>query len=159
MVDAVSGLCLSELSLRLNHVKEVTSRDQLHDNVVASSILQELVDSRDMWVDGLFENLELVFVQLLVDVCDLETFLFNDFDSAGHLGLPVHAELDRAKGPRAKFFADRVKSSEVSDHLKAAVLLEGKEVLGLLLSLCLSQSSLRSDHLVWVEVHLAFKLA
>ena len=82
LLDHVGGLRFRELLLLLNHVEQVAPCDELHDDVVAPGIFHELKNARDMRMNRLLKDLELVFVELLVDVGHLKRSLVDNFDGA-----------------------------------------------------------------------------
>ncbi len=82
LLDDACHLLLGEVPLFLDRIEKVSSRDQLHHDVIVAAILHELKDSCDVWVVGLFQNLELVFVELFVYL-NIQTFLGDDLDSTG----------------------------------------------------------------------------
>ena len=84
LLDNVGGSVFRERTLFLNHVEQITARNQLHDNVVASAIFHELKDASNVGVDRLLEHIQLVRVELLIDIGYLEAALFDDLNSAGH---------------------------------------------------------------------------
>ena len=62
LLDDVCCLPFRELSLASNHVKEVATRDQLHDDVVAAGVFHQFKDTSDMWMDCLLKHGQLVRV-------------------------------------------------------------------------------------------------
>lgn len=136
------GLELRELALVPDHVKEVATADELHDDVVAPSVLHQFKDARDVRVHSFLEHIQLVLVQLLVHVSDHQAALADDLDCAWHTRLSVLTKLDSSEGPAANLLAHLVVSHKVFDLFESSLLLERKEVLGLLLLLLHSQPSL-----------------
>lgn len=60
LLDHVRCLILAELALLFDHIEEVASSDQLHDDVIVSLVLHELEYARNIWMLCLFEDCELV---------------------------------------------------------------------------------------------------
>ena len=84
LLDDGGGRFFSELMLAFNHIEQVSSSNQFHNDIVASCILHKFENTCDVRMLGLFEDGELVLVQLLVDLSDLEAALADDFDGARH---------------------------------------------------------------------------
>ena len=52
----------------------------------------------------LFEHLELILVQLLVDLVNLQRLLLDDLDCARCLALAMRTKFDGSEGARTKLF-------------------------------------------------------
>ena len=73
---------------------------------------------------GLFEDGELVLVQLLVDLSDLEAALADDFDGARHSRLSMLTKFDRSKCTTAELTSETIVLCEAFNTLKGALGLE-----------------------------------
>lgn len=129
LLDHMSRLRLSELLQASNLCKQITASNDLHDDVVVSLVFQKLIDSSDVGVlDGL-QNLELVLVQLLVHLRLIQLSLLDGFDGAGHVSLPVTAEMHGAESTLSNLLALGVESSKSFDCLKLHGALEADQLL------------------------------
>ena len=85
MLDNVSGLAFLEHTHAFDLVKKIATSNKFHNDVVTSLVFKKLKYAGDMWVNGILKNLQLVLVQFLVDICDLQAALANNFNSTRHL--------------------------------------------------------------------------
>ena len=85
LLDNVSGLAFLEHTHAFDLVKKIATSNKLHNDVVTSLVFKKLKYAGDMWVNGILKNLQLVLVQLLIDICNLQTALADNFDSTRHL--------------------------------------------------------------------------
>ena len=72
LLDDRSGLPLRECFKLVNLLKEIAAADQLHDDVIVAIVLHQLEDTCDVRVHRVLKHSEFVFVQLLVDIGDLQ---------------------------------------------------------------------------------------
>lgn len=82
LLDDACHLLLGEVPLFLDCIEKVSTRDELHHDVIVALIFQKLKDSCNVRVVCLFQNLELVLVELFVHL-NIQTFLGDDLDSTG----------------------------------------------------------------------------
>ena len=82
MSHDLGGLTLIKSLLLVNHVEQITPRDQLHDDVVVAGIFHELKDSGDMWMHGSLKHLQLISHKFLVNWSDSKTLFLDNFDGA-----------------------------------------------------------------------------
>jgi len=76
---------------------------------------------------SLFEDLELVAIELLVDLVFPQALLLDDLDSTCHVCLAVLAKFDRAKRAGAKLLSDDVELVKSFDLLEFHALFEVKQ--------------------------------
>ena len=127
---------------RLDAVEEVAARHQLHNHIVVAPVLHELENASNVRVVRLFEHLQLVFVELLVDLGHAKTRLLDDLDSARYLGFLMFSEQDYAERARPDFFHLGVVICERGDLLEGLLGLEAEEMICLLLALFHRQATL-----------------
>ena len=103
LLDDVGSLAFLEHTHALDLVKEITTCDELHDDVVTSLVFKKLEYSGDMWMHSVLKNSELVPVQFLVNIGNQQTALADDLDSARHLRLFMLAKLHGAECTATEF--------------------------------------------------------
>jgi len=129
-------------------VEEVTARDQLHDHIIVARIFHELEDSSDMRMVGLLEDLEFIFIQLLIHLGNLKALLADDLDRAWHFSLFVLSELNLAECASAERPHKLVMLSKIFNLFERLVGLEAKEVFSLLLFLLLGETALLDNRFI-----------
>ena len=108
---------------RSNFVHKVASFHHFHDNVVVSSVLQELKSSHYVWMRDFLHDLELVPVELELAV-RVEACLGDLLDRTRRLRAPVKAREDSAKAALAEFCHQLIVIAEVFDMLEFHLLFE-----------------------------------
>ncbi len=116
-------LLLCEISPLFDCVEKIATRDKLHHDVVVARIFHQLEDSSDVWVNRLFQNLQLVLVKLLVNL-DLEAFLGDDFDGARDARHFVGAKFDASKCTSAQLLGNLVVICKILNGLESLLGLE-----------------------------------
>ena len=87
LLDDVGSLAFLKHTHALDLIKQITTCDELHDDVVTSLVFKKLEYSGDMWMHSVLKNSELVPVQFLVNIGNQQTALADDLDSARYLRL------------------------------------------------------------------------
>ena len=125
LLDYVWSLAFLENTHSFDLVKKITTTNKLHNNVVASLIFKKLKYASNMWVHRVLKNLQLVLVQFLVDICDLQTALADNFDGTGHLRELMVGKFDWTKSTAAKFLFHDIVVRQFFYGLERLILLEG----------------------------------
>ena len=106
----------------------MSSTHQLSNDVVVALVLHQFEDSSDVGVLQIFEHLEFVFVELLIDLMLAKLLLLDDLDSAGHFRATMDASFDCAKRSSTELPVDLVVRCKAVSRLEFHLLLERQEV-------------------------------
>ena len=106
----------------------------------------------------LFEHVQLILVEFLIDIGHQEAWLLDDFYGTRYSRFAVLTELDWTKSSTSNLFLQLVVSHKSFNLLKSTLLFKGKKVVRLSLPLCICQTSLRLNQFLCNYVALSLTI-
>jgi hypothetical protein len=114
-----SSLAFTQTLHLQNIIVELTSSDNLGDDVEVDIILKEFKDAHNVGVVGSLQNLKLILHKVNEDLVLADVRLVNGFDSTVHLGLLVEGFSHFSERALAQNFTDLIVIRQASNALEA----------------------------------------